>query len=204
MEKSAFGKIIQGVGGLYTVRILSDGALPVGSLLQCRARGSFRHEGLTPLPGDNVTLLCADSVDQKKEEAGWVIDEIGTRTCALIRPPLANLNVLFITMAAASPTPILSTVDKLIAIAEYNRINFWNFDGSTPYNPLHDDNYYSRLYGVGDVQDYIHPGNGTGVYTPGGGYFAEAKGYALAWWCAGLTFYPDATNVATPNWQNTV
>lgn len=95
-------------------------------------------------------------------------------------------------------------VETMKAIAEYNRINFWNFDGSTPYNPLHDDNYYSRLYGVGDVQDYIHPGNGTGVYTPGSGYFAEAKGYALAWWCAGLTFDPKASNIAATDWQNNV
>jgi ribosome biogenesis GTPase len=35
---------------------------------------------------------------------------------------MANLDYLFVTMAAASPSPILSTVDKLIAIAEHNKI----------------------------------------------------------------------------------
>ena len=35
---------------------------------------------------------------------------------------MSNLDVLFVTMAAATPTPILETVDKLISIAEFNRI----------------------------------------------------------------------------------
>ena len=35
---------------------------------------------------------------------------------------MANLDYLFITMASASPSPSLATVDKLIAIAEFNEI----------------------------------------------------------------------------------
>ena len=127
MERTAIGKIIKGVGGLYTVRLLTETDLPVGEQVLCRARGSFRHEGLTPLPGDTVTVLFSDAPDRgtsraKGEQAGAVIDSIHERSCALIRPPLANLDVLFVTMAAASPTPILTTVDKLIAIAEFNNI----------------------------------------------------------------------------------
>lgn len=126
MEPTAIGKIMKGVGGLYTVRLLTEGNLPIGEQVLCRARGSFRHEGVTPLPGDTVTLLLSDSAEgaspAKGERAGAVIDAIHERKNALIRPPLANLDVLFITMAAASPTPILATVDKLIAIAEFNGI----------------------------------------------------------------------------------
>ena len=51
-----------------------------------------------------------------------MIEEIVDRKSALIRPPMANLDVMFVTMAAASPAPILPTVDKLIAIAEHNSI----------------------------------------------------------------------------------
>lgn len=126
MEQTAIGKIIKGVGGLYTVRLLSDTILPTGSTLQCRARGAFRHEGITPLPGDNVRLDGASAQDhrtaKKGESAGYVIAEIEERKNALIRPPMANLDYLFVTLAAAAPTPILSTVDKLICIAEYNGI----------------------------------------------------------------------------------
>ncbi len=129
MEQTVIGKIMKGVGGLYTVRLLTPCHLPAGEQVLCRARGSFRHEGLTPLPGDTVTVLFSDSAEQQKtksspkgEQTGAVIDSIHDRTCALIRPPLANLDVLFVTVAAASPTPILTTTDKLISIAEFNGI----------------------------------------------------------------------------------
>ncbi len=111
------GKILKGVGGLYTVRLLSHETLPVGTEVSCRARGSFRHEHLTPLPGDRVLLSPADG-----EGASFVIDAIEDRRNALIRPPMANLDYLFVTMAAAAPLPVLTTQDKLIAIAEHNRI----------------------------------------------------------------------------------
>ena len=129
MEVITNGMILKGVGGLYTVRLLDDGVLPVGSVVQCRARGSFRHEHITPLPGDSVSLLYSDTAAQGRsssaketEHTNFVIDAIGDRRSALIRPPLANLDLLFITMASAAPTPILTTVDKLICIAEFNRI----------------------------------------------------------------------------------
>ena len=44
------------------------------------------------------------------------------RKNALIRPPMANLDFLLIAFAAAKPAPVTETVDKLISIAEYNRI----------------------------------------------------------------------------------
>ena len=120
MDKKVKGKIINGVGGLYTVRLLDSEALPAGSRVKCRARGSFRHERLTPLPGDNVTLVCSEG--DGKDAYSFVIDSIDNRRNALIRPPMANLDYLFITMASASPSPSLATVDKLIAIAEFNEI----------------------------------------------------------------------------------
>ena len=123
MSNTVKGKIINGVGGLYTVRLLEDTALPAGSKIKCRARGSFRHEKLSPLPGDTVTLLFSESGDNKDKNASdFVIDAIDERKNSLIRPPMANLDYLFITMASASPAPSLATVDKLIAIAEFNGI----------------------------------------------------------------------------------
>ena len=124
------GKIIQGIGGLYSVRITSaENDLNkelAGTYVSCRARGSFRHNNIVPLAGDNVIIAPAreEEIKKKKEknDADYVIEEILPRKNSLIRPPLANLDYLFITLAAAAPTPILSTVDKLISIAEYNNI----------------------------------------------------------------------------------
>ncbi len=118
METALKAKILKGVGGLYSVRVIEPNTPLTGEILRCRARGAFRHNNLSPLPGDFVTV----SADGEGEEASYVISEIVQRRNSLIRPPMANLDYLFVTMAAASPSPILSTIDKLIAIAEHNKI----------------------------------------------------------------------------------
>ena len=134
MNYQTNGRITQGVGGLYTIRLDTTKEHPTlldGMTITCRARGVFRHEGTTPLPGDRVTVGYDDTA-LKTDDAGNIIpaddgsgiriEDILERRCALIRPPMANLEVLFISMAAAKPAPLLPTVDKLIAIAEHNRI----------------------------------------------------------------------------------
>jgi len=112
-----YGKIVGVSGGLYKIQTEN------GEAVFCRAKGAFRHSGLTPLVGDNVRLRF-DGVMVKSDESGGgvVIEEILERKNALIRPPMANLDCMFVSMASASPAPILPTVDKLIAIAEHNSI----------------------------------------------------------------------------------
>ena len=107
------GRIIEGVGGLYTVRCENDGEV---KLIPCRAKGIFRHEKITPLVGDNVTI------DVSAGEGNAVIDEILERKNSLIRPPMANLDCVFVSMAAAKPAPMLDMTDKLISILEHNDI----------------------------------------------------------------------------------
>lgn len=121
MQNKTYGKILQGVGGLYSVKIVDaeDKSL-IGQTVNCRARGSFRHDNISPLPGDNVILLPAEASGEERSE--FVIDEICERQNSLIRPPMANLDYIFITMSAAAPAPVLTTVDKLICIAEFNKI----------------------------------------------------------------------------------
>lgn len=105
------GIITKGVGGLYEVRPLSA---PAERVYLCRARGVFRHEKLTPLPGDTVSIVPAEEGSEE-----YVIDGILPRRCALIRPAVANLTHLFVVIPAARPEPDLLTADKLISIAEY-------------------------------------------------------------------------------------
>ena len=124
------GKLIRGVGGLYEI-LLDAGTTPLsGKRVASRAKGQFRHEGLTPLVGDRVRVSFDDATlvfeggeyHTRTDGGGVVIEEILPRKNALIRPPMANLDLLFITLAAARPAPVLETVDKLISIAEYNGI----------------------------------------------------------------------------------
>ena len=102
------GKIVKGVGGKYTV-------LSGGERYAARARGVFRHEQISPEVGDDVTLRIEESGDA-------YIEDIAERKNLLIRPPMANLDLLFITAAAAKPAPVLSTLDKLSAICVHASI----------------------------------------------------------------------------------
>ncbi len=128
MQYEENGRLVRGVGGLYEIR-LDKGSTPLSDkTVTSRAKGNFRHAGLTPLVGDRVRVLYDDTAvthyttGAVGDGGGVVIREILPRANALIRPPMANLGVLFITLAAARPDPVTETVDKLIAIAEYNGI----------------------------------------------------------------------------------
>jgi len=112
------GIITKGVGGLYTVRPISDGA----EEYLCRARGVFRHEKISPLPGDVVDIEPSDVIDDASGAAG-VITAIHDRRNALIRPPMANLSHMMIVLPAASPKPDLFYIDKLTAIADAMEID---------------------------------------------------------------------------------
>ena len=102
------GRILKATGGFYYV--LSDAVL-----YECRARGLFRKNGVSPLVGDWV------EIEETGEEKGSVT-RILDRKNSLIRPPLANLDQLFLVVSVADPQPNLLVLDKLIAIAEHKKI----------------------------------------------------------------------------------
>ena len=125
MELIHCGRIIKGVGGLYQVKLLKN--IPVPQVLDaqayipCRAKGAFRHENMTPLVGDIVSLEFEQNENGARDEIA-LISDIAPRKNALIRPPLANLDMMFVSFAAAKPAPVLETVDKLICILEHHNI----------------------------------------------------------------------------------
>ena len=108
------GKVVKGLGGLYEVRIEEDGIL---SRISCRAKGALHRDEAKLLVGDNVTV----SIDESTPD-GVAISAILERKNSLIRPPVSNIDYLFIAFAAKKPSPVIETVDKLISIAEHNGI----------------------------------------------------------------------------------
>lgn len=140
MEFNLDGKIIKGIGGLYEIRLTDDSADKLrgfgiepddGDTFYCKARGVFRHGNMKPLIGDEVALrvdtellLAASNETKKTDEtrAGVMIDEIYPRRNELIRPPAANLDLLFIVFACTKPEPSLTVVDKLCTVAEFKEI----------------------------------------------------------------------------------
>ena len=112
MIRNEEGIIVSGVGGLYSVRAES------GEIFPCRAKGAFRRRGLTPLVGDRVSIRPPE-VSGKE----YFIEEIFERKNSLIRPPMANLQTLFVTFAPKDPEPSTLYLDKLLSIAVFNHIN---------------------------------------------------------------------------------
>jgi ribosome biogenesis GTPase len=108
MESSKQGRILRGVGGLYEVLCGEE-------IIRCRARGAFRHQATSPEVGDWVELR----VDEKGNS---IIDSIAPRKNLLIRPPMANLDLLLAVLPTASPAPDLRTLDKLTAISVHLQI----------------------------------------------------------------------------------
>lgn len=132
MEYRIKGKIIQGVGGLYTVSDLhglstSEGCgtdqISVPDTIECRARGVFRHNRIKPLVGDEVEVTFEDGGDDETSMKNVQIAEILPRKNSLIRPPLANLDTVFVAMASSCPKPMPEATDKLLSILEFNKID---------------------------------------------------------------------------------
>ena len=114
MITTKYGKVVKGLGGLYETRVQNENGI---ERLSCRAKGVLKRDEEKVLIGDNVKILCDDSTPD-----GLVISEVIERKNSLIRPPMANLDYLFIVFAAKKPSPVIETVDKLIAISVHNGI----------------------------------------------------------------------------------
>lgn len=103
------GIIRKGIGGFYYIQAENN------CLYECKAKGVFRKEKITPLAGDQVEIAV--------DEAGkGVIDEILPRKNEWLRPPLANLDQLILVVSSCEPTPNLLNLDKLLTVAEYKGI----------------------------------------------------------------------------------
>ena len=105
---SNIGIIKKGIGGFYYVEVAN-------ATYECKARGVFRKERITPLVGDKVEI----TINENSENT---IDRICERKNFLNRPPVANIDNLFIVVATVEPKPNFLVIDKLIAIAEHKEI----------------------------------------------------------------------------------
>lgn len=101
------GKIIKGVGGLYSVEERQGGGVYL-----CSARGIFRKDGIKPLAGDDVDF----EIDALRAGYGSV-RAIGARRSELSRPPVSNVDQMLIVLALSEPAPDFLLADKLILAA---------------------------------------------------------------------------------------
>ena len=102
------GIIIKALSGFYYV---SDGE----KTYECKARGNFRNSGVSPLVGDSVIFETVD-------ETEGIINTVLPRKNGLTRPPVANIDRLYIVSALENPAPNEFLIDKTAAFAEYRGI----------------------------------------------------------------------------------
>ena len=102
------GLILQGVGGFYQVEAAD-------AVYICRARGLFRKDKRVPVAGDRVGI----AVDG---DGTGVIEVLRERRNMLVRPPVANLDLLAVVASVTDPSPNTLVMDKMIALAEINGI----------------------------------------------------------------------------------
>lgn len=106
------GTIIKGISGFYYVSSDDDG------IYECKARGIFRKDELTPLVGDRVLFSVTESLKKKGN-----IEEIKERSSFLERPAVANTDQLIAVIAIKSPEPDMLLMDKLLVTAGKKEIN---------------------------------------------------------------------------------
>lgn len=101
------GLLIKAISGFYYVETAD-------AVLECKARGRFRNQGKTPLVGDKVQVVM--------EGASATVDAILPRKNQLFRPPLANIDKLFIVSSSITPVPNTLLIDRMTAICKYKNI----------------------------------------------------------------------------------
>ena len=104
MAEQLHGIILKCIGGFYMVEAAD-------AVYSCRARGIFRQLGTTPMAGDRVRIT-------PQEEGTASLDAVEQRKNSLVRPPVANLDILLVVASVAEPQPNLLVLDKMIALAE--------------------------------------------------------------------------------------
>ena len=102
------GILMKSIGGFYYVRC-------DGKEYECKARGSFRKSGNSPVVGDKVVISVP-------EEGFASIEEIKPRINKLKRPALANIDTLVIVCSTVDPEPNFTVIDKMTAAAVNNNM----------------------------------------------------------------------------------
>lgn len=99
------GIIIKGIAGFYYVKTDEK-------VYECKARGKFRHDELSPLVGDKVEIVI--------ENEKGLITTIFPRSTELIRPAIANVTQAIIVSAVKNPDFNTDLLNKFLVLCEDN------------------------------------------------------------------------------------
>ena len=138
------GRIVRGVKEFFDVCVEEDNEYR-DKIIPCNHRGVFRKDSLKlkPLVGDvaDIEINCEN---RDETETLGIINKIYRRKNLLCRPPVANLDLLFVVLSIKSPSPSYFFADKLTAAAIENDIVPVIIINKTDLNP--DDNALYDTY----------------------------------------------------------
>lgn len=100
------GTIIKALSGFYYVRCEDR-------IVECRAKGRFRKEGITPLVGDCVLI-------EEGGDGSGTVSQILPRKNAFTRPAVANVDCLVMLISAALPVTDPYLADRVTVRCEKN------------------------------------------------------------------------------------
>lgn len=101
------GTIVKGIAGFYYIKTNEE-------IVECKARGKFRLNELTPMVGDKVEITV--------KNGKGVIDKICPRINKLIRPAVANVTQALVVFALKNPEVNLDLLNKFLINCEFNNI----------------------------------------------------------------------------------
>ena len=96
------GRIVKALSGFYYVQ-------SENTIIECRARGKFRKEHLSPLVGDYVECSV--------EGGRGMVEAVCPRCNAFVRPAVSNLDALAIFASETNPVTDPFLIDRVSAIA---------------------------------------------------------------------------------------
>ena len=105
------GKIIKGIAGFYYVYTSEAG------ILECKAKGIFRKQGVKPLVGDDVLVEALPD-----EEGIGNIISILPRKSELIRPNVANVDQAVVIFATTHPEPSFNLLDRFLIMMKQQNL----------------------------------------------------------------------------------
>jgi ribosome biogenesis GTPase len=107
------GLIVKALSGYYYVLPDNEESM---TPVQCRARGIFKKRGESPLVGDRV-------VYELTENGEGTVDQILPRSSELIRPQVANVELVVLVFAVQEPALNLQLLDKFLVHTEHSGLD---------------------------------------------------------------------------------
>ena len=145
------GILLKGVGGFYYARTEDE------SVYTLRAQGKLRRDRMKPKVGDRVEFSPGTG-----EEHGWIL-RVEPRKNELTRPPVANVDVIAIVVAAATPEPDLLLADRLMLNARRAGIGVQLVVSKCDLDPERAEAICRQYRGADANPIAVSSANGTGI-----------------------------------------